>query len=652
MKSKIPLFAALQRLQKITTKSTGLFGNPVLSTQDGFKKLTIDVENKACKLVDQIINKTGPKDRPTVALVDDLSNVICSAADLSMKIFTNLVETLNTSTALLNALKESLITERHLLDDTDKRTIDLFIHDFEQCDVHLPDKEKKEFVSLSNEVFHYASIFSRNTEKPSMFTEEEQKKYGIGPLVDTPYPHVADPELRKLFFNRFYQHSDEQEHALRGLIGTRHMLANLTGYKSFAHRVQPFSLLGTYENTLKFLEGIIQSFSNTVEPELNLVKEAFHGQKVELNPISEWDYSYGSSLYRQRLFGFTGLLSKYFHFETILCGFEMIVKKLYGIRFESSLPADGEIWDGKVIKINVIDENSNLLGTIYIDLEDRETKLTGDCHYTVRCSKQLENGEFQTPIVVLSLDACDSDTEIENLTLSPHMAETFFHEMGHAIHSMLGRTRYQHTAGTRCPTDMAEVPSNLMEFFFNDMRILKLICKDSSGRSIRDDEAEALIASRSLFSGIETLQQTHYALFDLLAHGPEYAPMIANGKITTTELFAKIGKKALPQTGRGENVAWPQRFSHIGPYGAKYYSYLVAKAAASLIWEKCFREDPFSRKRGLAWAKVQSYGGELPSSDLLEIALQKAPTATDLCQALHSNYSRNMELIKDSSSKM
>lgn len=58
-----------------------------------------------------------------------------------MRVFTNLVETLNTNHQLFTTLKESATTESSLLDEIDNRTIGLLVSDFEQSGVHLPDKE-------------------------------------------------------------------------------------------------------------------------------------------------------------------------------------------------------------------------------------------------------------------------------------------------------------------------------------------------------------------------------------------------------------------------------------------------------------------------------------------------------------------------------
>ncbi|EFO25864.1 peptidase family M3 containing protein [Loa loa] len=628
----------------------GLFGEELLKHPSGFKLLNEKVRKRSFELVDKIVNRKCEK--KVVEVFDDLSNEICSAADLaecvrnmhsakefsaaaqeSMKDFTELVESLNTRSDLYKALKDSLEAESSSLTDVDKRTALLFLDDFEQAGVSLTKTQKCEYVRLSKEIFMVGSQFAHGAELPVTVAPFYSKMYRVKRHLYSPNTLAVNRSTRQWCYATYYSYNEEQEKRLRHLITCRHLLARLTGYQSYAHRAQHNSLLGSYENAHDFLIEVIKSCQSAAEQELAVLADVLAQVESKREHLCESDLTYLCMLYRENAFGQLQHLSRYFSFNNLLRGFELITERLYNVSFSVMTPVAGEIWPGNVIKIDVFQDKSKFLGTIYIDIQDRQTKTSGDCHFTVRCSKQLDDGSYQTPIVVLSLSLTKGLENIDNVFLVPHQAENFFHEMGHAMHSMLARTQYQHVAGTRCSTDMAEIPSNLMEYFFNNIDILREIAKDNHGRPISVEDAASLITSRFAFTSLEMLQQAVYSLFDLEAHGGN-AEGIMNGRVSTADLYASIWSVVFPNVKKETGSAWHHRFAHLVPYGAKYYSYLVARATASLIWNTRFRDCPFSRENGLAWAKVLSKGGSLPSAELLNSALGYWPTVQNLAMAL------------------
>lgn len=370
-------------------------------------------------------------------------------------------------------------------------------------------------------------------------------------------------------------------------------------------------------------------------------------------PLAAWDTPYYTAKYKKQFLQVSASeFQPYFSLGGCMEGLNTLMSALYGIRLENTEMAPGEAWAADIYKLSVRHETEGVLGDIYCDFFDRAGKPNQDCHFTIRGGKQLPDGTYQNPIVVVMLSLSAPRWSGPTL-LTPAMVDNLFHEMGHAMHSMLARTRYQHVTGTRCSTDFAEVPSVLMEYFASDPRVLGTFARHfQTQEPMPEDMMRRLCISKHLFVASETQLQVFYSALDQAYHGaPEERRSAAVGGDTTTDVLRNVQQQfyGLPYV---ENTAWQLRFSHLVGYGAKYYSYLMSRAIASWIWHAYFKADPFSRSAGERYRReCLAHGGGMPSRQLVAGFLKREVTAASLTASLVGELDEARERIEELSGK-
>ena len=95
-------------------------------------------------------------------------------------------------------------------------------------------------------------------------------------------------------------------------------------------------------------------------------------------------------------------------------------------------------------------------------------------------------------------------------------ADTLVHEFGHALHSVVSKTTFQHLAGTRVSMDVVEIPALLLSKFLWDPRTMSMFSKDES---LSRDVAEKVSESERAFLALDRTVTVTQSLLDLHLHG-------------------------------------------------------------------------------------------------------------------------------------
>ncbi|KAH8372959.1 hypothetical protein KR009_008978 [Drosophila setifemur] len=653
-----------------TRDDVGLFGMPELRNFEGFYLLRDNVESKSQDLIAEAIS--AQRSRKMVDIFDELSDSLCKVADLAEFVriahpkskytqaaeeacisICGVVESLNTHKPLYQAL--SRVVEQGDTQPTtevDQHVARLFLFDFEQCGIHLPEEERLRVVRLNDYILQLGQKFMNGAVQPSVLPRshvpEAIRNYfptsGENVIITGLCTNAENVQMREAAYRLYLQPSESQEELLRDLLLCRHELARSCGFETYAHRALNGSTMERPEVVREFIDELSEQLRPRADADFALMTQMKRRESGQAKVLAEiWDTPYFTTqLKRQSLEEQANEFLPYFSLGGCMEGLDNLLQALYGVRLENTEMQPGESWHGDIYKLAVVHERDGLLGYIYCDFFERAGKPNQDCHFTIQGGKRLPDGSYQLPVVVVMLGLAQPRWSGPTL-LSPARVDNLFHEMGHAMHSMLARTEHQHVTGTRCSTDFAEVPSVLMEYFAADPRVLRTFARHfQTHEPISEDMLQRLCASKHMFAASETQLQVFYSALDQEYHG---AGPRQDSSTTDTLRSVQSRYYGLPYV---ENTAWQLRFSHLVGYGAKYYAYLVSKTIASWIWQTYFEANPFNRQAGEKYrAEILAHGGAVPSRKLVANFLQREMTPRILADSLITEIDTDESKIKD-----
>ncbi len=365
------------------------------------------------------------------------------------------------------------------------------------------------------------------------------------------------------------------------LLALRHEEAQLLGYRHFADVSLVPKMAESPEQVITFLRDLGHKARPYAEQDLADLR-AFAAQQLGLQDPQAWDWPYIGEKLKEARYAFSEQEVKpYFTAPKVLAGLFQIVETL----FEVAIRRDSAtVWHPSVEFYRIersTPAGAQLVGQFYLDPAARTGKRGGAWMDDVRARwLRPDTGALQTPVAHLVCNFAEGVNGKPPL-LTHDDVITLFHEFGHGLHHMLTQVNERDVSGiSGVEWDAVELPSQFMENFCWEWDVLKhMTAHVDTGEPLPRALFDKMLAAKNYQSGLQTLRQVEFALFDMLLHSQ--TPPATSGQTILAlqqQVRSEVAVLSSPPYSRT-----PHTFSHIfaGGYSAGYYSYKWAEVLSA-----------------------------------------------------------------------
>ena len=396
----------------------------------------------------------------------------------------------------------------------------------------------------------------------------------------------------------------------RELIALRHEMAQLLGYACYADYAIETRMAQSVSNVRALYDRLLPRLEEKARQELAELR-ALSGAE-----ITTWNQRYWQS---KRLAAQYAVdkqrVRQYFPLERVVRGTLELYQEVLGLAFERVEPAPA-LWHPSVQAYRVRDAATQaLLGEFFLDLEPRVDKYGHMAEFQLRTGLRA-GPRARTAVAALVGNFSKGNQSHAELT-------TFFHEFGHVMHELLGAARYTRLAGTNVEKDFVETPSQALENWCWDRRVLQRIGLNAAGEPLPDALIDSMLAARSADAGLFYLRQGFFGKVDLEMHSSAADPnALYDAMLPAVTLVTPSPASRL--------AGWGHMF---GSYAAAYYGYLWAEANAADAFAHI--GDCLDPQRGMAYRRaILEAGGARPAIDSLREFLGREPNLDALVRRI------------------
>ena len=556
------------------------------------------------------------------------------------------------------SLKDSEVFKS--LTPSQKRIIDNVLREFKLGGAELNETDKKRFKVIQEKLAKLSTQFEENildaTNEFSIFVDhldeligipeenikkahaeaKEDKKEGYKFTLHFPsylpvMQYADNRTLREKLYHAYATRASElaspkfdNTNLIEEILSLRYESSKLLGFKHFTEMSLVTKMAKSSEEVITFLMDLANKAKPFALKDMDELKSFAKTLKIE--KLEAWDIAYVSEKLRQAKYSFSeNEVKQYFPEHRVLKGLFKVVETIFKLKI---IKSDAPTWHKDVSFYSIKNENDELIGQFYFDLYARNHK-RGGAWMDEAISRYKNSLGSSHPVAFLTCNF-SSPSENKPALFSHDDVITLFHEFGHGLHHMLTKVDDYSISGIKgVEWDAVELPSQFMENFCWEWDVVKHMTEHVDNKNtLPKNLFDKMIEAKNFQSGMQTLRQIEFSLFDIRLH-TEYSDQ---NKINPLKLLETIRDEIAVVRPPSWN-RFPNSFSHIfaGGYAAGYYSYKWAEVLASDAFSLFEEQGILSSHAGQKFQnEVLSQGGSRPAMESFIAFRGREPTVDAL----------------------